>query len=293
MASQPHPIYPVNPDVLLVPRENGESYDAVSLRECDESTLDKVQRYYTDYFCSHPEYVNRLPKNSSLEVYVASLRVQSEKPNWELTQRKKFLQTLNRLWYEYEVSKPKLTTEGYQEGVVVESIPVKEAEIALRRAQHVEPGELTRLFQGLNRTYELSVVSPTEVLVVLRNRWACSRMISMRPVRRGSTATRFFWDTDSTISIMRMFVSRYRQDSTLSVPHLRNILTQLEYLVHRPMSLVGIEADSKQYYTFLLAIMLFSLFLYRWQVPCLDDLDCKLRPSVLDSRVRSGRRERK
>lgn len=290
MTTRSHPIYPINSDVLLVPHEYGDRYDAVALRECDASNLEDVQRRFLEYFRGNPEYCARIPKDSTLGVCITSLRANSENPKLTSAQRKKLLLDLNRAWYEYEVSKPKLTQEGYQEGVVVDSLPVKEVQIALRSAQSTAPDELSRLFQSLNRTYELSVVTPTEVLVVLRNRWSISRMISMRPLARGTSETSLFWDTDSTISIMRMFVSRYRQDPVLSVPHLRNILTQLECLLYRPLSYANINEDKGQYYTFVLAICLFSLFLYRWLVPCIEDTECKSRPSVLPAHGRYRKR---
>lgn len=290
-------VFPLNSKVLLIPRSDDSSkYNAIPLDTCDERNVQAAYDALLAFWEVAPTaYVESISVNSEFYRAVLDLKHGVEP---RASARKAKLLEFNRLWYEHDLLKPNLTYDKFQSGLQVDILDEAKFQTALVSGRlgrgssggggssNPSADDLGRLFRDLHITYDVSVVSPTEVQVSTRKSGAVTKLLSLRPVAPNSLEAAHYWDFNSTISLMAMFATKYSQNHELSTPYLRNILEPLKCLLNRSFEYAAVETDHEMHYDYVLATVLFALFLYAWQVPCLNAVDCKLRPSILD---RGGR----
>lgn len=293
-----HYAYPLNAEVLLIPHPSApQKINAVVLDTCDERNINAAFDAVVGFWQYAPaDYLRTIDRGSSLYKAVEIFRseVDQSQAVKDTTQKKKLLVELNRLWYEHDVIKPNLTADGFQRGIVAETVNSS----VLQQTIHTyptSPNDVAQLLRDLRTTYDVSVVSPTALTVTNSSGISYTKSMSSVPIGPNDPRTEDHWDVDSIVAIMSMFATKYKYNHELSTHYLRNILAPLEILLSQhniQYSTIIKDSSGETHYYYVLATTLFSLFLYAWQTPCANSGKCKtpqLPTSKRGGRLASGR----
>jgi hypothetical protein len=289
-----HYAYPLNAEVLLIPHLSApQKINAVVLDTCDERNINAAFDAVVGFWQHVPaDYLQTIDKESSLYKAVENftMAVNLDRAVINDDQKRRLLVELNRLWYEHDVIKPHLTAEGFQRGIVAETVNSSALQQTIHQTYPTSPDDLAQLLRDLRTTYEVSVVSPTVLTVTTSGGTSYTKSISSVPIDITDPRTEDFWDVHSIVAIMSMFATKYKYNHELSAPYLRNILAPLEILLSQnniQYNAISKDISSEAHYYYVLTTTLFSLFLYAWQTPCANAGNCKI-PQVPASK-RGGR----
>lgn len=274
-----------------------QKINAVVLNTFDERNINAAFDAVVGFWQYAPaDYLQTIDRGSSLYKAVETFRseVDQSQAVKDIHQKQKLLIELNRLWYEHDVIKPNLTADGFQRGIVVETVNSSALQQTVQ-TYPTSPNDLAQLLRDLRITYDVSVVSPTVLTVTTSSGTSYTKSMSSVPIGPNDPRTDDHWDVDSIVAIMSMFASKYKYNHELSTPYLRNILAPLEILLSQnnlQYSTILKDSSGEAHYYYVLATTLFSLFLYTWQTPCANSGKCKIPQfptSKRGGRLASGR----
>lgn len=282
-------LYPLNSEVLMVPVTR-DRYSPVRVLTCDQECLHKIARALAHFWTTvPPSYSQQLQENDTLVTLFKELCSWDYTANNAEDLREKCAH-LVRVWCDMKLCKQLLAKDKTM--LPFQVVPQRRTEpptVPHRTAYYDSNfGLLSQDLAVRNEsTYDIHTVSPVEIRVEYNQQWAVTKRLTMLPVAAGSALAEKFWDTDSTLRIMELFVRDYETHSELHKAEILTILEPLRQIFYNTgdfkLSYSTVSTYQKYHYYYACCLVLFCKFLLVWQTPCLNNPECQLRPSAVDS----------
>lgn len=282
-------VYPLNREVLMVPVDK-EGYSPIRILKCSPGCLLETGRALARFWKTlDTSYKKELNDNDVLVALFQELQDWDYASEDNIDELRQKCSDLVRVWCDMKLYKQLLSRDNTMVPFSVVAQPRSEPPTTPHHSAYYD-SNFDLLAKDLNTpreaTYNIHTVSPVELNVEFNPAFAVTKQFSIFPVEAGSPEAEKFWDTDSTLRIIELFVRDYENHSEFRTAEILSLLEPLRHIFYNTgafeLSYGTISTDATCHYYYACCLILFCKFLLAWQTPCLNNPECELRPSAVE-----------
>lgn len=285
-------VYPLNHQVLMVQLDR-DLYSPVRILECSEQCLKQTVKALCRFWRKLGEpYRRELEANAGLAVGFQRL-ASWDYPAEAVEQLRRTCAQVVHTWCEMQLCKQVLAPDGTMEPFRARPAqPPRSKRSSEKTLLHRDYGfaQFTQELQSPSpqrvTTYVVHTVSPVEVHVECGTQWAVTKRLTVDPVAAGTLQAVQFWDTQSTLHLIELFVRDYEDQPEFLRADILLALEPLRHMFYNTgdvrLTYASIVAEPQHRFYYACCVVLFCRFLQVWQNPCLNNPECQLRPSAVD-----------